>query len=36
MLESDVNLWIIADSSTNDTDKQEQLHEKGMDIIILD
>ena len=36
MLESDVNLWIIADSSTNDTDRQEQLHEKGMDIIILD
>lgn len=36
MLESDVNLWIIADSSSNDTDRQEQLHEKGMDIIILD
>ena len=36
MLESDVNLWIIADSSTNDTDRQEQLHEKGMNIIILD
>ena len=36
MLESDVNLWVIADSSTNDTEKQEQLHEKGMNIIILD
>ena len=36
MLESDVNLWIIADSSSNDTDRQEQLHEKGMNIIILD
>lgn len=36
MLNSDVDLFIIADSSTNDIDEQRQLIEKGKNVIILD
>ena len=36
MLNSNVNLWLIADSSSNDIEQQKQLSEKGMKIIILD
>lgn len=36
VLESDVNLWLIADSSTNDKEQQKQISDKGMKIIILD
>lgn len=36
MLKSDVNLWLIADSSTNDKEQQKKLSNKGMHVIILD
>lgn len=36
MLKSDVNLWLIADSSTNDKEQQKKLSNKGMNVIILD
>lgn len=36
LLESDVNLFIIADSSTNDIKQQRKLLKEGKDIIILD
>ena len=36
ILESDVDLFIIADSSTNDIEQHELLLEKGKDIILLD
>ena len=36
MLNSNVNLWLIADSSSNDIEQQKQLSEKGMKVIILD
>ena len=36
MLNSDVDLWLIADSSSNDFEQQKQLANKGMNIIILD
>ena len=36
VLESDVDLWLIADSSTNDKEQQKQISDKGMKIIILD
>ena len=36
MLNSDVDLFIIADSSTNDKEQQKQLSEKGKNVILLD
>jgi single-stranded-DNA-specific exonuclease len=36
MLNSDVDLWLIADSSSNDFEQQKQLANKGMNVIILD
>ena len=36
MLNSNVNLFLIADSSSNDREKQQKLVEKGKNIIILD
>lgn len=36
LLESDVNLFMIADSSTNDIKQQRRLLKEGKDIIILD
>lgn len=36
MLDSDVGLWLIADSSSNDIIQQKKLSEKNMRVIILD